>query len=220
MIKTLIIDKGVREFYIYVEVFNVDLFADRIIEKRLFMRIIAGTARGIPLKSPSNADIRPTLDRVRESLFNMLAPFIEESRFLDLYAGTGAIGIEALSRGAKLAVFIDQSSEATDLVQQNLSKTKLNTKGKIKKARLPQSIKSLGIKTNFDIIFADPPYEVSDLTPLLNEINVSKILDAKGILIIEHNVKVSPPDREGALQLVRTKVYGVTQMSWYEMTAQ
>ena len=184
------------------------------------MRIIAGTARGIPLKSPLDSTIRPTLDRIRESCFNMLAPYLEDARFLDLYAGTGANGIEALSRGAKFALFVDHSSEGIELIQQNLLKTRLDTMAKVKKAKLPQSLKTMGIKPKFDIIFADPPYDTDELSPLLHEILVSDILDPKGILVIEHNAKASIPETEGSLQLARTKVYGNTQLSWYEMCDQ
>jgi len=181
------------------------------------MRIIAGSARGIPLKSPLDSLIRPTLDRVRESLFNMLIHHVEDSRFLDLYAGTGAVGIEALSRGATLTVFVDQSSDSIELIQQNLVKTRLNTRGKSKKAQLPQALSALGLKTTFNIIFADPPYDTADLKPLLSEIHLSKILDEDGFLIIEHSSKLEIPETEGSLRLSRKKVYGTTQMSWYEI---
>jgi 16S rRNA (guanine966-N2)-methyltransferase len=148
----------------------------------------------------------------------MLAPRIEDARFLDLYAGTGANGIEALSRGAKLALFIDHSSDGIELIQQNLLKTRLNTKGKVKKARLPQSLQTIGIKTRFDIIFADPPYDTTDLMPLLDEIHQAGVLDPEGVFIVEHDRKVPAPEMAGPLRLARTKTYGTTQMSWYVLT--
>ncbi len=128
------------------------------------MRVISGLRKGHKLKSPKGQDIRPTEDRIKESLFNIIGPLKKESLVLDLFAGTGSIGIEFLSRGAKFVYFIDSSNESIRIIKDNLSLTKFLDSASIHKMDSINSIKFLREKgILFDYIFIDPPYEKHNL---------------------------------------------------------
>lgn len=144
------------------------------------MRVITGTARGRKLKTPENYDIRPTTDNVKESVFNIIQFDIEGRRVLDLFAGTGQMGIECLSRGAAEAVFVDKSRDAVKIIRDNLKTCQL-------KATVVQDdalgfLRSCG---KFDIIFVDPPYDMPIYEPVLELINLVDILSEGGIIICE-----------------------------------
>lgn len=178
------------------------------------MRIIAGMARGLKLHPPTGRDIRPTSDRVREALFNILMHRVEGSRFLDLFAGTGANGIEALSRGAEQAVFVEASPEGYQCIRNNLIHTKLNMGGLVLKHRLPEETDR--IPGDFDIIFADPPYAGTDYGALLTAIEGQALLRPDGLCCIEHRKNVTLPESAGKLKLRRTRRYGDTALSEYQ----
>lgn len=122
------------------------------------MRVIAGTARSLPLKTIEGFETRPTTDRIKETLFNMLTGYVAEARFLDLFAGSGSIGIEALSRGALSCTFVEQSKNAVACIEENLRFTKLMDKAELRKADAVSYIAGLP-EINFDVIFMDPPYQ-------------------------------------------------------------
>lgn len=121
------------------------------------MRVIAGIARSLPLKTPDGTDTRPTTDRIKETLFNMLQPYVPDSVFADLYAGSGGIGIEALSRGAKKCYFLDSSSAASSCIVENLMFTRMVDRGVLLKQDVLGGLYSIYEK-HVDIIFMDPPY--------------------------------------------------------------
>lgn len=121
------------------------------------MRVIAGTARSLPLKAPEGLDTRPTTDRIKETLFNMLQPYVPESVFVDLFSGSGGIGIEALSRGARKAYFVEQAPKAISCIEQNLAFTKFTDRGIVIKQDVLAALSGLHEK-EVDIIFMDPPY--------------------------------------------------------------
>lgn len=150
------------------------------------MRVIAGSARRLQLKTPEGMETRPTSDRVKESLFNMLNPDIYDCRFLDLFSGSGAIGIEALSRGAKKAVFVDKSKICTDIIKENLKFTKLEENAEVINAEVIDTIKKLGRENAvFDIIFMDPPYAAGLYEPVLNSLITEGILSKNGYVVAE-----------------------------------
>ena len=149
------------------------------------MRVISGSARGTKLLPPKNNNIRPTLDSIKESLFNILAPDILNSNFLDLFAGSGAIGIEALSRGAKQATFVDSSPEAINLIKNNLIKTKLEAKAKIIQKNSISFIKTLEKISKFDIIYLDPPFYENLTVETVRVIIDNKILNKEGYIVLE-----------------------------------
>jgi 16S rRNA (guanine(966)-N(2))-methyltransferase RsmD len=176
-----------------------------------FFRVIAGVARRVPLVAPvGTAETRPTADRAKESLFNIIAPKIKCARFLDVFCGSGAIGIEALSRGAKEAVFIENSTQAIKAVRENLSKTKLQNAEIIETS----AEKALALLTNagrrFDIVFLDPPYG----SPLLEQTLqiIPQILAENGIIIAETE-QITESD---GLFLTDTRTYGRTTFLFYK----
>ena len=174
------------------------------------MRIIAGTARRTVLVAPKGQDTRPTADIAKESLFNILD--VSDTRFLDLFCGSGAIGLEALSRGARDAVFVDNARIAIAAVTQNLQKAKLESFAEILQTSVKDAIIKLSVAGSlFDIIFLDPPYDTNMLQNTLNHLAIENILAKNGIIVAETDSKlydnIVVPEQ---LQLTDTRVYGRT----------
>jgi 16S rRNA (guanine966-N2)-methyltransferase len=183
------------------------------------LRIIAGKFRGRRLKSPPSAQTRPTSDRLRETLFNILAPRIEGARVLDLCAGTGAVGIEALSRGARDVTFIDQSRKMCALIETNL--TSLSVESDLYEIVVSEAVDYLRRRTKdealgFDIIFFDPPY-ATDYETALRTIgeHASQFLNAGGIVIVEHHKKKLLPDKFNCLTRYRELKQGDSVLGFY-----
>jgi len=174
------------------------------------MRVIAGKAKGHKLIAPAGIKTRPTGDRMKEDLFNILSSRIIGSRFLDLYCGSGAIGIEALSRKAEEAVFVDHSKEAIKVAKANLQKTSLTDRAKIFHMPVKEALNRLN--TDFDIIFLDPPYKSSDIFDILPKLPA--ILAESGIVIIE--CPKNTAYRSAGLSLSRLKTYSQTQFLFFE----
>jgi 16S rRNA (guanine(966)-N(2))-methyltransferase RsmD len=147
------------------------------------MRVITGKARGVQLKTPEGMDTRPTTDRVKEALFSIIHFDIPGAGVLDLFAGTGQLGIEALSRGASDAVFVDVREDACRLVKENLKRTKLQGSAQVVKAEYTQYLRNCSRK--FGIIFLDPPYSEEFLEKSLNFIMEIDILQSGGIIVTE-----------------------------------
>ena len=147
------------------------------------VRIISGSARGRAIVAPPGEKTRPTQDYVRESLFNIIRWDLEDARVLDLFAGTGQLGIEALSRGAKSAVFVDQREDACKLIKENLRRTKLEQDAKVVRMDYLDYLKRT--KEKFDIIFLDPPYAEVFLENALKCITEIDILQSGGIIVAE-----------------------------------
>lgn len=182
------------------------------------MRIIAGEFRGRILKSPADQKTRPTSDRLRETLFNILAPRIDaETRFLDLCAGTGAIGIEAISRGAGFATFVDKSQRSCALIEENLDLLKIPEE-KTEVVRSPaEKFVTREHADAWDIIFYDPPYRENYRNFLIEfAINSSRLLTDSGILIAEHHAKNELPDAVDDIRRWRITKQGETHLSFYE----
>ncbi|OUQ58866.1 16S rRNA (guanine(966)-N(2))-methyltransferase RsmD [Tyzzerella sp. An114] len=178
------------------------------------MRVISGMARGHKLLAPEGMDTRPTTDRIKETLFNIIAPDLPQSRFLDLFSGSGAIGIEALSRGAQKAVFVDESSKCREIIEHNLKHTKLIDNADLYCMDAVSAINMLGTKgEKFDIIFLDPPYNMGFYEPVIIAIKNSGILDKEGYIIAERSPKVSIHEIEG-ITILREKEYKTTVMTF------
>lgn len=154
------------------------------------MRVISGLARGTKLNSIDSTDTRPTLDRVKESLFNIIREKIQDSIILDLFAGSGAIGIECISRGAKKAYFCEKSHEAVKMIKQNLEKTRFMDKSEVLEQDYKKSLKDF-FKRNikFNIIYVDPPYKANIAIDAVKSIITFKLLEQNGIIIIETDEK-------------------------------
>lgn len=149
------------------------------------MRVIAGKARRLPLKTVPGQETRPTTDRIKETLFNILQPDLPDCNFLDLFAGSGAIGIEALSRGARQAVFVEKNRAAVSCIKENLSFTKLADSGKLLNMDVLQALGMLEGKGTFDLIFMDPPYRQELERRVLEYLQSSSVLDENTRIIIE-----------------------------------
>lgn len=175
------------------------------------MRVISGYARGHKLLSPKGLDIRPTTDRVKESIFSMIHNKINGTSFLDLFSGTGAIGIEALSRGSKSCVFVDRCKESVEIINYNIkhvSKAILNPKYEIINLNVNDALNILKNK-KFDIIFMDPPYKERIINNILKIIYQNNILNDNGIIIIEQDKNAELPV-EKEFEIFKNKEYGLT----------
>ncbi len=149
------------------------------------MRVIAGTARSLPLKTVPGNKTRPTTDRIKETLFNMIAPYIPGCRFLDLFAGSGGIGIEALSRGASLSVFVEQDRAALQIIRQNLQFTHLEDRARVMPGEVVRCISSMRMEHAFDVIFMDPPYNHDLEHKVLEALSDSDLVDENTLIIVE-----------------------------------
>ena len=149
------------------------------------MRVIAGKARRLALKTVPGMETRPTTDRIKETLFNILQPEISDCRFLDLFSGSGGIGIEALSRGAESAVFVEKNPKACACIRENLTFTKLAEHGKLLNMDVLQALRSLEGEEAFDCIFMDPPYNHELEKSVLTYLAESSLLAEEGIIIVE-----------------------------------
>ena len=167
------------------------------------MRIIAGTARRTALAAPKGLDTRPTSDMAKEGLFNILTGDIRDTRFLDLFSGSGAVGLEALSRGAKEAVFVENAAPAIAALMQNMEKTRLT--GEVLKMSVAKAIDALHGR-QFDIIFMDPPYDTNLLTRTLDKLANANILAESGIIVAETDSK--PPAVPDVFEVTDTRTYG------------
>jgi 16S rRNA (guanine966-N2)-methyltransferase len=181
------------------------------------MRIIAGEFRGRVIKSPTDSRTRPTSDRLRETLFNVLAPRIEGARFLDLCSGTGAIGMEALSRGADHVTFVDRSRKACALIEENLDLLEIPESSTEVLALPAENFVGREHEGGWDIVFYDPPYD-SNYELVLSEFGTTEnsLLNEDGILIAEHHTKHVLPDAAQTLRRWRILKQGETSLSFYE----
>lgn len=173
------------------------------------MRVIAGSARSIPLKTLEGLDTRPTQDRIKETLFNILQSDIPGCRFLDLFAGSGGIGIEAASRGAKQVVFMENNPKAADIIRLNLKNTRLEEKAVLYQGDLLGLLPGLASREEvFDIIFMDPPYNHDYEKQVLSILQDSSLADEYTLIIIEASLNTKP-DYLAALgyELIREKKY-------------
>lgn len=178
------------------------------------VRIITGTAKGMQLKVPHKA--RPIGDRAKSSIFSVIGPDIVGKRILDLYAGSGALGIEALSRGADYCLFVESDRYAVDDIKANLVKTKLEDKGKATRQKVLPFLDNYD-EEPFDIVFADPPYvfykDRKDRTQLLLE-KIIAVIPSGGAIILKHPAKLDPPQIEG-LVLADQRKFGANTISMW-----
>ena len=181
------------------------------------MRIIAGKYRGRRLKSPPSERTRPTSDRLRETLFNILAPRIEDARFLDLCAGTGAVGIEALSRGAQQVTFVDQSRKMCALIETNLSTLSVpKPEFEIVKADALDFLRTRKSEAAFDLIFFDPPYsaDYDDVLEVLAK-RADQLLASDAIVVMEHRKQNELAEIFASLMRYRVLKQGDSALSFY-----
>ena len=177
------------------------------------MRVVAGTARGTVLKTPEGMLTRPTADRVKEAVFSILHFDVQDAVVLDLFGGTGQLGIEALSRGASSAVFVDASDAACKLIRENLRRTKLEAEGKVVRSDYMDFLKNC--REKFDIILLDPPYAEVFLENSLNFITEIDILQTNGIIVTERALDKELPFEPDGFSRSKDYKYGNTLITLY-----
>lgn len=177
------------------------------------MRVISGTARGTVLKTPEGLSTRPTSDRVKEALFSILQFDLPGMRVLDLFGGTGQLGIEAISRGAKSCVFVDAGEKACSLIRENVKRCKMEQQCRIVRGDYLQFLQNC--RETFDIVFLDPPYAEVFLENALKKISEIDILSDRGIIICERPTEKVMPLEIPGLQLKKDYRYGKTIISVY-----
>jgi 16S rRNA (guanine966-N2)-methyltransferase len=189
------------------------------------MRVIAGIHRSRILKSLKGLALRPTSDRLRETLFNVLGPGVAGSRFLDLFAGTGAIGIEALSRGAAEVVFVENHPPAAALIRRNLASLGINTGATVLVVDAHRALEKLASRqkravARFDFIFLDPPYAAAkDYSRVLEFLGSADLLASSSIVVAEHRRSFALPEAAGALLRYRVLKQGDAALSLYRRAA-
>ena len=183
------------------------------------MRVIAGKYRSRTLRSLKGQALRPTSDRLRETLFNILGPTVEGSMFVDLYAGTGAVGIEALSRGARAVIFVEQHAPATALIRRNLESLEIGGKTEILGVDVLRGLERLEARhLHAQFVFLDPPYAATgEYERVLEFLGDSLIVAPDGRVIAEHLRKRALPERIGELELTRVVEQGDTALSFYRL---
>jgi 16S rRNA (guanine(966)-N(2))-methyltransferase RsmD len=186
------------------------------------MRVIAGSARGRRLKGPDTLDTRPILDRVKTALFDILAPDIVDSRFLDLFAGTGQIGIEALSRGATSAIFVELSGEIVRLIRENLAITRLEANAEVIRADAFAFLRDAHARRQFDIVYVAPPQYQRMAARALERLDRAPLSAPGGLVIVQIHPRERPDIAAVALTRLRLydeRTYGSTLLMFFERPA-
>jgi 16S rRNA (guanine966-N2)-methyltransferase len=177
------------------------------------MRVIGGEFRSRILKSIPGQDVRPTPDRLRETLFNILAPRIDGTIFADLYAGTGSVGIEALSRGAASAIFIDQSRTAVNVIRENLHSLRLEQRSTVRHGRAVALLPQI----NADLFFVDPPYKLeSEYERVLTILGERKAAPVPVLVVAQHDIRLTLAETYGSLHRARAVKQGDNSLTFYE----
>ncbi len=173
------------------------------------MRIISGNKRGMLLETPDGMDTRPTSDRIKETLFNMIAPYVCDSYFLDLFAGSGQMGIEALSRGAREAVFVEKDKRAIACIENNLNKAKFDDDSLLLKTDVFSALNMLKNHSVFDIVFMDPPYNKLIEKDVLKSLANSPFISDETLIIVEASLETD-------FDYVESYGYSITKEKLYK----
>jgi 16S rRNA (guanine966-N2)-methyltransferase len=176
------------------------------------MRIIAGERKGHTIYAPKGLETRPTSDRVRENVFNIVAPWVEDARVLDLYAGSGAMGLEALSRGAAAVVFVEADADAARTIERNLDKLRLTGATVLRASATMALTQEAAAGRKYDLVLADPPYSMTDYDPLARYLPT--VLSDDGLLVLESAGKVEP--ELPGLAVRTSRKYGSTRVTVFE----
>ncbi|MBP2642195.1 MAG: methyltransferase [Firmicutes bacterium] len=179
------------------------------------MRVITGSRRGLKLKTPKGLDIRPTSDRVKESVFNIIGNRVIGTTVLDLFAGTGNLGIEALSRGAEKVIFTDQSSTSLNLTKANVSLAKFMDRAEFYRMGAVSAMETFAKKgIKFDLIFCDPPYNQGLVMLVLKKLDEASLLSSDGLIVMEHSGHEPIVSDFSELYEARVERYGETVISF------
>ena len=176
------------------------------------MRIIAGERKGHTIYAPKRVGTRPTSDRVRENVFNIVAPWVEDARVLDLYAGSGAMGLEALSRGAAVAVFVENEVDAARTIERNLDKLRLSGATVVRSDAATALLQESATGRKYDLVLVDPPYDMTDFDTLARYL--PRVLADDGLLVVETAARTEPELPQLAVRT--TRKYGSTRVTVFE----
>jgi 16S rRNA (guanine966-N2)-methyltransferase len=176
------------------------------------MRIIAGERKGHTIFAPKGLDTRPSSDRVRENVFNIVAPWVEDARVLDLYAGSGAMGLEALSRGAARVLFIDSDPEAVRAIERNLDKLRLSRATVLRRDAVTGLAEEAAAGRKYDLVLVDPPYAMTDYDALARYL--PRVLADDGLLVLESGARTEP--ELSGLDVRTSRRYGSTRVTIFE----
>lgn len=181
------------------------------------MRVISGTARGRSLKAVPGMGTRPTTDKVKEAIFSMIGPYFDGGAVLDLFAGTGGLGIEALSRGMDKAVFVDMDKHSIDVVRENLAACRFLESAEIYRNDAERGLKALSKReARFDLVFLDPPYRLKLADKLMAEMHELGLLNPGAVIMVEHASDYRYPEELGRFQCRRLALYGETAVAIYD----
>lgn len=177
------------------------------------MRIISGDLKGRRLNTPRDNNIRPTTDKVKEAIFNMVMPHIEDAVVIDLFSGTGNLGLEAISRGAKHCTFGDKARESLQLTKENIKHCQVENQTTLISGDFERVLERITEKA--DIIFLDPPYKAGLVESCLEKIGELNLLDEDGVIVIEHGKREIFPDNIGIFEKIKEKRYGTILVSLF-----
>lgn len=181
-------------------------------------RIIAGKAKGTIIDTPAGMQIRPTSDRAKEALFNILRDSIENRKVLDLFSGTGSLGLEAVSRGAVSCLFVDNNKNSINIIERNISKCHFENQCEIICAGVEKALGMLGRKkSKFGCIFMDPPYGKKLLKSTIEKIGENDIIVDGSIIIVEHEKNEMPPEETDVFKCYDRRRYGAVNFSFYKV---
>jgi 16S rRNA (guanine966-N2)-methyltransferase len=178
------------------------------------LRVIGGEFKGRRLFSVKGLRVRPTKDKHRESIFNMISQNLVDAMVLDLFAGTGALGIESLSRGADFAVFVDNYPTALSTISKNIQACHLESRAKILKWNILKNLNCLKSYT-FDLVLMDPPYNIGAVSPALLNLQQCKCLNNEALIVVEHSLDEPFPDQIKSFRLYDQRQYGKTLVSFF-----
>lgn len=182
------------------------------------LRVIAGTAKGRTLKAVPGKNTRPTTDKVKEAIFSMIGPYFDGGTALDLFAGTGGLGIEALSRGVDNAIFIDLEGASVEVIKQNLQAAGMADRAEIYRTDAVRAVKALakrGLK--FGLVFLDPPYRMKDMDELMAELAARGLLEADATIVVEHDAEHRYPEAFAPYRQLKHAQYGDTAVTIYRL---
>jgi len=182
------------------------------------MRVISGSAKGRRLKPVPGTGTRPTADKVKEAVFSMIGPYFDGGTVLDLFAGTGALGIESLSRGMEKGIFIDRDPVSVRVVRENLAATALSDRAEVYRSDAQKAVKLLARRRMlFDLVFLDPPYRMRDMDAMIERLREAGLLAPRATVVVEHDAAHEYPHRVAGLAAVRRSVYGDTAVTIYKL---
>lgn len=180
------------------------------------LRIVSGTCKGRALKAAPGITTRPTTDKVKEAIFNMIGPYFSGGIGLDLFAGSGGLGLEGISRGLDQVIFVDRDSKAIQTIRKNIEICQFQSQAEVYRNDATRALNAiLKRELTFNVIFLDPPYKLQQLTSLISIIDDQNLLEQNGSIVAEHAEEITLPEKIGSLTKTKYEKYGITAISIY-----